>query len=109
MMRAHAATVAILLFAMALGGCAAYPSPGLLRLAQEHATASHQVPVIIIPGLMGSRLAARETGVEAWPGSTRKLLTSGYLNLALRIDPKTLEPKDDGLVASGLFDAAVGL
>jgi hypothetical protein len=48
-------------------------------------------------------------GVEAWPGSTRKLLTSDYLNLALRIDPETLEPKDDGLIASGLFDAAVGL
>ncbi len=68
-----------------------------------------QVPVIIIPGLMGSRLADRKTGVESWPGSTRKLLTSGYLNLALRIDPATLEPKDDGLVATGLFDGAVGL
>jgi pimeloyl-ACP methyl ester carboxylesterase len=108
-MRAHTASAAILLFALALGGCATQPAADLARLAQAHAAGRHQVPVIIIPGLMGSRLADRETGVEAWPGSTRKLLTSGYLNLALRIDPETLEPKDDGLVASGLFDSAVGL
>lgn len=108
-MRARAATVAIFLFAMALAGCATYPTPGLVRLSREHATVSRQVPVIIVPGLMGSRLADRATGVEAWPGGARKLLTSDYLNLALRIDPATLEPKDDGLVASGLFDAAVGL
>ncbi len=107
--RTRAATVAILLFAMALAGCATHPAPDLARLYQAHAADRHQVPVIIIPGLLGSRLADRETGVEAWPGSTRRLLTSGYLELALRIDPETLEPKDDGLVASGLFDSAVGL
>jgi pimeloyl-ACP methyl ester carboxylesterase len=107
--RARAATAAILLFAMALAGCATHPAPDLARLYQAHAADRHQVPVIIIPGLMGSRLAHRETGVEAWPGTTRQLLTSGYLELALRIDPETLEPKDDGLVASGLFDGAVGL
>jgi len=108
-MRAHAATAAFLLFALALGGCATQPSSELVRLSQAGDAERHRVPVIIVPGLMGSRLANRETGVEAWPGSTRKLLTSGYLNLALRIDPETLEPKDDGLVASGLFDAAAGL
>ena len=66
-----------------------------------------QVPVIIIPGMLGSRLFDRETGVEAWPGTKRKLMTSGYLELALQIDPATLEPLDDGLVPGGLFDRAV--
>jgi pimeloyl-ACP methyl ester carboxylesterase len=108
-MRANAAIAVCLLSALTLGGCATYPTPGLVRLSREHAAVGHQVPVIVVPGLMGSRLADRETGVEAWPGSTRKLLTSSYLNLALHIDPGTLEPKDDGLVASGLFDAAVGV
>ena len=67
-----------------------------------------EVPVIIVPGVLGSRLAKREGGMELWPGRTRKLLTSRYLELALRIDPATLEPVDDGLVPTGLFDAAAG-
>ncbi len=103
-MRVHTATAAILLFALALGGCATLPASDLAQLAERH-----DVPVIIVPGLMGSRLADRKTGVEAWPGSTRKLLTSAYLPLALRIDPETLEPKDDGLFATGLFDGVIGL
>jgi pimeloyl-ACP methyl ester carboxylesterase len=103
-MRVHTATAAILLFALALGGCATQPASDLAQLAERH-----DVPVIIVPGLMGSRLADRNTGVEAWPGSTRKLLTSAYLPLALRIDPETLEPKDDGLFATRLFDGVIGL
>jgi pimeloyl-ACP methyl ester carboxylesterase len=103
-MRACTAATAILLVATALAGCAMQPASDLAKLAE-----SHDVPVIIVPGLLGSRLADRKTGVEAWPGSTRKLLTSGYLNLALRIDPETLEPKDDGLFATRLFDGAAGI
>lgn len=108
-MHAHTVTAALLLSALALGGCATQPAADLARLSQERAADRQQAPVIIIPGLMGSRLVHRETGVEAWPGSTKQLLTSGYLELALRIDPETLEPKDDGLVASGLFDGVIGL
>ncbi len=67
-----------------------------------------RVPVILIPGLLGSRLARAADGVELWPGSTRKLLTSDYADLALRIDPVTLEPLDDGLVPSGIFEGAAG-
>lgn len=107
--RARTATAAILLFAATLAGCATNRAPDLSRLYESQAANRQQAPVIIIPGVLGSRLADRETGVEAWPGSTRRLLTSGYRELALRIDPETLEPKDDGLVASGLFDSAVGL
>ncbi len=66
------------------------------------------VPVIVIPGVLGSRLAERDTGREVWPGSTRQLLTSRYRHLALPIDPDTLEPLDDGLVATELFDRAAG-
>lgn len=101
--------LAIPLLLGALTSCATYPAPDLVRLSQARAAEFHQVPVIIIPGMLGSRLVDRETGVEAWPGSAGRLLTSGYLELALRIDPVTLEPQDDGLVASGLFDSAFGL
>ena len=102
----HTASIAVLLLAAVVTGCATSRLPELAQLAQ--APDRHPVPVIIIPGVLGSRLANRDTGVEAWPGTTRKLMTSSYLELALRIDPVTLEPLDDGLVATGLFDHAAG-
>lgn len=107
-MRAQTATAAILLFVLALGGCATHPAPDLVRLSQERAADRQQVPIIVIPGILGSRLVDRETGVEAWPGSSRKLLISGYPELAFKIDPDTLEPLDDGLVPAGVFDSAFG-
>ena len=89
-----------------LAACASGRAPDFVRPDAAQATLERRTPVILIPGVLGSRLA--RNGVEAWPGGTRKLLTSGYLELALRIDAQTLEPLDDGLVATGLFDAAAG-
>jgi pimeloyl-ACP methyl ester carboxylesterase len=90
-----------------LGSCAT-GGPAIEQLYPAHSANRERVPVILIPGLLGSRLARADNGQELWPGSTRKLLTSDYEELALRIDPDTLEPVDDGLVASGLFDGAAG-
>jgi pimeloyl-ACP methyl ester carboxylesterase len=84
------------------------PRPDLAQIYQAHALNERRVPVILVPGMLGSRLARRDTGEERWPGSTAKLLTSRYEDLALRIDPQTLEPVDDGLVPSGLFEEAAG-
>jgi pimeloyl-ACP methyl ester carboxylesterase len=106
--RRRAAAIAILNLAFILGGCASGPAPNLSRLYEAHTTDRVRVPVIIIPGILGSRLVDSATGKEAWPGSTRQLLTSDYRQLALRIDPETLEPLDDGLVAHQLFSGAVG-
>jgi pimeloyl-ACP methyl ester carboxylesterase len=97
----------LLIAAMILGGCTAI-GPAAEQLYPAHAISTDRVPVIVIPGLLGSRLARGADGVEVWPGSTRKLLTSDYAELALRIDPVTLEPLDDGLVPSGLFEGAAG-
>lgn len=108
MMRVHAAIAAVLVFVLALDGCATNRVPDLSRLYPPHSITGDRVPVIVIPGMLGSRLVNRETGVEAWPGSTRKLLSSSYLELALRIDPDTLEPLDDGLMPGGIFDSAAG-
>ena len=90
-----------------LAGCASV-GPAAEQLYPAHAASDERVPVILIPGLLGSRLAHAGDGVEAWPGGTRKLLTSDYAELALRIDPETLEPLDDGLVPSGIFEGAAG-
>ncbi len=100
--------IAALLLAALVAGCATTRVPDLARLYQAHVAARHAAPVIIVPGVLGSRLVDGRTGEEAWPGSTARLLTSGYADLALAIDPATLEPVDDGLVATALFDRAAG-
>lgn len=99
--------LALLLATLIVSGCESI-APAVDQLYPAHSATLERHPVILIPGLLGSRLARGDTGVELWPGSTRKLLTSDYLDLALRIDPETLEPIDDGLVPSGIFEGAVG-
>ena len=106
-MRRSTAWLGILFCAAFLAACAT-GGPAIEQLYPAHAVNQERVPVILIPGLLGSRLAQGDGGKELWPGSTRKLLTSDYQDLAFRINPETLEPIDDGLVASGLFDGAVG-
>ena len=106
-LRSRIAWPALLSCAVLLGSCTPV-EPAIEQFYPAHSATVARVPVILIPGLLGSRLARADNGVELWPGTTRKLLTSNYEDLALRIDPETLEPLDDGLVPSGLFDGAVG-
>jgi len=108
MVTSGAAMKLLLLTATAiLAGCSTI-GPAAEHLYPAHAVSDERVPVILIPGLLGSRLARAGDGFEAWPGGTRKLLTSDYAELALRVDPETLEPVDDGLVPSGIFESAAG-
>jgi pimeloyl-ACP methyl ester carboxylesterase len=90
-----------------LAGCTSI-GPAADQLYPAHSATLERVPVILIPGLLGSKLVRSSDGVELWPGGTRKLLTSDYEDLAFRIDPETLEPIDDGLVPAGIFEGAVG-
>ncbi len=105
---AAAMRLAALFVTLLVAGCANV-GPAAEQLYPAHSATLERHPVILIPGLLGSRLARADTGVELWPGSTRKLLTSGYEDLALRIDPATLEPVDDGIVPSGIFEGAAGM
>ena len=100
------ARIAVLACAAFVAACGTV-GPAIEHQYPAHAADPERVPVILIPGLMGSRLTRGEAGREVWPGGIRKLLTSGYEDLALRIDPESLEPVDDGLVPAGLFDASV--
>jgi pimeloyl-ACP methyl ester carboxylesterase len=65
-------------------------------------------PVIVIPGILGSRLKDSTSGQTVWPGSLGNLLLGAQSHLALAFDPETLEVKPDGLVADGLFESALG-
>jgi len=99
--------MAILLL-LVLGGCAGIAKPDLHRLYASSSKGSQQPPVVIVPGLMGSRLRDRDNGEEVWPGATSQLLFSSYQRLALEIDPDTLEPLPDRLEAYDITDQVAG-
>lgn len=92
-----------------LGACSATPRPDFRQLYDfGHPTAT-QPPVIVIPGVMGSRLRNSRTGEELWPGSIWHVAFTTKSDLALKIDPKTLEPLPDDVEAYDLFRGVLGL
>lgn len=101
---ARCLTLAALLFA----ACTKTPTgPDLGRLYRV-GTQADVTPVILIPGLFGSKLRDRTSGDEVWPGTARMLLFGSYRQLALDFDPKTLAVRPDNLEAFDIADAALG-
>jgi len=96
--------------ALALGGCAtSMPTrPDFARLYRVGMSAADTTPVIVIPGLFGSRLRDRATGVEVWPGRATDVLFGDYRRLELQFDLQTLEVRPDNLEAFGLADQILG-
>ena len=92
-----------------LGACSAAPRPDFHQLYDFGPSTAHQPPVIVIPGIMGSRLRHKDTGEELWPGSVWHLAFTSKGDLALKIDPRTLEPVPDDVEAYDLFRGALGL
>ena len=91
-----------------LGSCGKIIQPDLTRLYAMQEGSVEQPPVILIHGLMGGRLSDKQTGKEQWPGSFGKLLFSDYRDLALEIDPQTLEPLPAKYEVTGITDKAAG-
>jgi pimeloyl-ACP methyl ester carboxylesterase len=93
---------------LALGGCAQEAMrPDLKRLYAASMRTSAQPPVILVHGVLGSKLRGRD-GHEIWPGGISKLAFSEFRDLALDIDPVTLLPRDDGVEPYAIFDSAAG-
>lgn len=90
----------LVLFALLLSACASRQGPDLEALYARAASQPNPPPVIVIPGLMGSRLVDRRTGEERWPGSLSTMAFSDYARLA-RIGPAW--EADDGIVAGPLI------
>lgn len=88
-----------------LAACVQTPRPDLAQLYDSGADAP---PLILIPGILGSRLTRARDGHNVWPGSWSNLLFGSQSQLALDFDPQTLAVRDDGLIADGVFDAAFG-
>jgi hypothetical protein len=88
---------ALVLLLLGLQSCSLALKPDLERLYQQNREV-RQPPVIVIHGLMGSRLEDTDSGKEIWVGNPIKLLFSDYAETALEIDPETLLPKPSPLV-----------
>lgn len=99
----------ILGLACLAAACSTALKPDLRRLYAMRASYVGQPPLIVIPGIMGSELADRETGAQAWPGGWWKLATSEYRDLALEIDPETLEPRPNRLEPVDITEQALGV
>jgi hypothetical protein len=81
--------------------------PDLPRLYQQSREVN-QPPVILLHGIMGSRLEDAATGEEVWFGSISRLVFSDYREVALEIDPVSLEP-GDGIVTKASLLACESL
>jgi pimeloyl-ACP methyl ester carboxylesterase len=106
----------LVLIAGLASGCASTPAPDLQRLYETRpltrATTVKagvvETPVILVHGVLGSRLRDRRTGKEVWPGGITSLLFNSYDDLALPIDAKTLQPAPSNLEAYAITDRAAG-
>ncbi len=67
-----------------------------------------QPPLILIPGIMGSRLRDKNSGTTVWPGPLSRILFHDYHDLALDIDPQTLQADPGSIEAFALTDSAAG-
>jgi pimeloyl-ACP methyl ester carboxylesterase len=100
--------LAVLTLASALTACGVAQRPDLARMYRVAAISPDTTPVILIPGLFGSKLRDRTTGVEAWPGPWQRVLLSDYRDLALGFDPTTLAVTQDNLEAFDIAEAVLG-
>ncbi|MEX1993501.1 MAG: hypothetical protein WD929_02475 [Steroidobacteraceae bacterium] len=100
--------VAMALLACLLAACSLPQRPDFHRLYGAVAASPDAAPVILIPGLFGSRLRDRDSGIEMWPGNWRRILFSDYGDLALDFDPDTLAVRPDGLEAHGVAESVLG-
>jgi pimeloyl-ACP methyl ester carboxylesterase len=82
--------------------------PDLGRLYRVGTELQDTTPVVVIPGVFGSKLRHRATGDEVWPGTARMLLFGDYREIAVDFDPQTLQVRPDNLEAFDIADAALG-
>ena len=93
---------------LAVAACSTPLRPDLARLYLVGTGPGDTTPVIVIPGLFGSKLRSRTTGVEVWPGTWSDVLWGDYRGLAVDFDPVTLAVRGDDIEAYDLADSVLG-
>lgn len=97
----------LVLLALGLSACSKIQRPDLERLYRYQQGNPDQPPIVVVPGLFGSKLINPD-GSEAWPGSLWRLVFSDYDELGLEIDPETFQPLPSELTLGGLTNRAAG-
>ena len=89
---------------LALTGCSTSRQPDLAWLygAAGQGGDTNPPPLVLVPGLMGTRLLDPSTGREAWPGSLLRIVFDDYAHLALAAG------EEPSLVPGGLTDRVAG-
>lgn len=90
-----------------LSACGRELKPDLARL-YSIANQAEQPPVIIIPGILGSKIANKSDDREVWIGPITRVLFSEFDELRLQIDPDTLEPVEPDQYVTGITDEVAG-
>lgn len=88
-------------FCLLLSGCGARRTPDLARIFAAAQARKGKPPVIVIPGILGSRLVNRKTGEVVWPTAFR----SDADGLGLPISPDLAANRDD-LVPERIIETA---
>ncbi|MFW5451739.1 MAG: lipase family alpha/beta hydrolase [Methylophagaceae bacterium] len=83
-------------------------APDLHRLYMESMMVNDQPPVVLIHGVLGSKLRDKNTHEDLWPGSASRLFLSDYSDIALDIDSDTLMPMSNTIEAYAISEGAVG-
>ncbi len=82
--------------------------PDLQRLYMQSMAVKDQPPVVFIHGILGSKLKHEQTDEELWFGPLWKLLFDHHYDLAMGIDPVTLQPQPGALKAFAIADNTAG-
>lgn len=93
---------------LSLAGCAAFDRSQQAVTYARVTRPDDQPPLILVPGAFGSSLRECSSGREIWPVSDSRLLFSDYRELALPIDPATLEPDANDAEAYAVFREGLG-
>ena len=86
---------------MTLAGCGARRTPNLARIFESARGRAGKRPLIVIPGILGSRIVNRRTGEVVWPSVFR----SDVDGLSLPTTPDLAANRDD-LVAARIVETA---
>jgi hypothetical protein len=103
--------LAVLFLGALVAGCATRLDPDLAYLYAPGAAQPKPYPLIVIPGVMGSRLNRIDDGQVVWPPPAVRFLLGGDLDaLALPLPGQTGpdERRPAGLRAGGIFHETAG-
>lgn len=102
------AAVAALLLA-SITGCAISRRYDMVRIHEASASRPERHPVIVLHGLMGSKLRNQRTHESVWGRLIDIITMSRSDDLALPIDAPMLNGNRDALVPYALYEQAVGI